>query len=79
MNGRDRKPTRAVAKVTQAAGGAGSPTEALAALNNVIEAAREYFRLRQQHHGKSGTARRVPGVGDRARAGRRARLDVLLR
>jgi len=48
MTGSDRDPTRAVAKVTQPAG-AGSPMEALAALNNVIDAGREYFKLREQH------------------------------
>ena len=51
MTGSDRKPTGAVTKVTaaQVAGAAGSPTDALAALNNVIEAGREYFRLREEH------------------------------
>lgn len=49
MTGNDRKPTGAVAKVTQIADGAISSTDALAALNNVIEAGREYFRLRAQH------------------------------
>jgi Ser-tRNA(Ala) deacylase AlaX len=49
MKGSDRDPTRAVPKVTRAAGSAGSPMEALAALNNVIEAGGEYFKLREQH------------------------------
>lgn len=49
MKPSDRGPTRAVAKVSQTASGAGSPMEALAALNNVIEAGREYFKLREQH------------------------------
>lgn len=49
MTRSDRKPAGAVAKVTQVAGVAGGPTDALAALNNVVEAGREYFRLREQH------------------------------
>lgn len=48
MTGSDRKPTGAVAKVTQVAGVAGGPMDALAALNNVVEAGREYFTLREQ-------------------------------
>ena len=48
MTERDRKPTEAVAKVTQGAGVAGGPMDALAALNNVVEAGREYFTLREQ-------------------------------
>lgn len=34
---------------TPAPGAAFNPTEALAALNNVVEAGREYFRLREQN------------------------------
>ncbi len=49
MTGSDPRPPGAVAKVTQAAGVAGGPMDALAALNNVVEAGREYFRLREQH------------------------------
>lgn len=41
MTGSNRKPTDALPKIP--------PAEALAALNNVIEAAREYFKLRDQH------------------------------
>lgn len=40
MKGNDRTP---------APGSAFNPTEALAALNNVVEAGREYFRLREQN------------------------------
>ena len=49
MTGSDRKPPGTVAKVTQAAGVAGGSIDALAALNNVVEAGREYFRLREQN------------------------------
>lgn len=48
MTTSDRKPTKAVAKVAHDAGVAGDLTDALAALNNVVEAGREYFTLREQ-------------------------------
>ena len=49
MTGSDRKPSAAVAKVAKAAGSAATSMDVLAALNNVVEAGREYFKLREQH------------------------------
>lgn len=50
MSENDRHPVAAsVSKSAQAVGRAASHSDALAALNNVVEAGREYLRLREVH------------------------------
>ena len=52
MNEIARSPLSAKVAIPAQLIGVASPTDALAALNNVIEAGREYFKLREEHRTK---------------------------